>query len=67
MYVDERDTVWVSEWGDNVMLSFDPAAEKFTRYEFPRKPTNIRQILGRPGEVWLPESGTEYISVIRTA
>jgi virginiamycin B lyase len=29
--------------------------------------TNIRQILGRPGEVWLPESGTETISVIRTA
>jgi virginiamycin B lyase len=67
VYVDERDTVWVSEWADNVMLSFDPAAEKFTRYEFLRKPTNIRQILGRPGEVWLPESATEYISVIRTA
>ncbi len=49
------------------MQRFDPATEKFTRFEFPRKPTHIRQILGRPGEVWLPESGTEHISVIRTA
>jgi len=32
----------------------------------PRKSANIRQILGRPGEVWLPESGTEHISVIKT-
>jgi len=27
----------------------------------------VRQILGRPGEVWLPESGTEHIAVMRTA
>jgi virginiamycin B lyase len=27
----------------------------------------VRQILGRAGEVWLPESGTEHISLIRTA
>jgi virginiamycin B lyase len=46
---------------------FDPTAEKFERFAFPRAGTNIRQILGRHGEVWLPESGTETISVIRTA
>lgn len=33
----------------------------------PRANANVRQILGRPGEVWLPESGTEHITVIRTA
>ena len=27
----------------------------------------ILYVLGRRGEVWLPESGTEHISVIRTA
>jgi virginiamycin B lyase len=26
----------------------------------------VRQILGRKGEVWLPESGTEHITLIRT-
>ena len=32
----------------------------------PRDSANVRQILGRAGEVWLPESGTEHITVIRT-
>ena len=67
VYVDERDQVWVSEWDANAMYSFEPASEKFERYEMPRRNTSIRQILGRKGEVWLPESGTEQITVIRTA
>ena len=67
VYVDERDIVWVAEWTANAVYRFDPATEKFERFDFPRPGTNIRQILGRKGEVWLPESGTEHISVIRTA
>ncbi|MDB5873604.1 MAG: Twin-arginine translocation pathway signal [Ramlibacter sp.] len=67
VYVDERDIVWVSDWGGNAMFAFDPRTEKFDRYPFPRDGANIRQILGRPGEIWLPESGTEHISVVRTA
>jgi virginiamycin B lyase len=57
----------MAEWTNNAVFSFDPATEKFERYALPRPGANIRQILGRKGEVWLPESGTEYISVIRTA
>lgn len=67
VYVDERDIVWLSEWGANAMFSFDPKTETFERYGFERDPTNIRQILGRKGEVWLPESATEHVTVIRTA
>jgi virginiamycin B lyase len=67
VYVDERDKVWVSDWGANALLRFDPATEQFERFDFPRQATNIRQILGRPGEVWLPESGTEHITLARTA
>jgi virginiamycin B lyase len=67
VYVDERDQVWVSEWSGNAVYRFDPATENFERFGFPREGTNIRQILGRRGEVWLPESGTETISVIRAA
>ncbi len=67
VYVDERDRVWCSDWASNAMLRFDPEGEKFEHFAFPRPGANIRQILGRPGEVWLPESGTEHISVIRTA
>jgi virginiamycin B lyase len=67
VYVDARDQVWVSDFGTNAVLRFDPGTEKFERFAFPRESAGVRQIHGRPGEVWLPESGTEYISVIRTA
>jgi virginiamycin B lyase len=66
VYVDERDIVWVAEWSSNAVLSFDPAGERWDRYDLPRSGAGIRQILGRKGEVWLPESGTEHITVIRT-
>jgi virginiamycin B lyase len=66
VYVDERDVAWVSDFGDNAVFSFDPRTEKFERYGFPRDSANVRQINGRAGEVWLPESGTEHITVIRT-
>ena len=67
VYVDARDQVWLSDFGGNAVFRFDPGSEQFQRYGFAREAVNIRQILGRPGEVWLPESGTEHISVIRTA
>ena len=66
VYVDERDKVWISDWGSNAMLRFDPGNETFERFAFPREAANVRQILGRAGEIWLPESGTEHISVIHT-
>jgi virginiamycin B lyase len=66
VYVDERDKVWVSDFGANAVLRFDPVRETFDSWRFEREAAGIRQILGRPGEVWLPESGTEHISVIRT-
>jgi streptogramin lyase len=67
VYVDERDLVWLSDFGANAVLRFDPESARFDSFVFPREAANVRQILGRPGEVWLPESGTEHISVIRTA
>jgi virginiamycin B lyase len=66
VYVDERDTVWCSDFGGNAVWSFDARSEKFERHAMPRDSANVRQILGRKGEVWLPESGTEHITVIRT-
>ena len=67
VYVDERDKVWVSDFGGNAVFRFDPVAETFERFGFPREAASVRQIHGRAGEVWLPESGTEHVSVIRTA
>jgi virginiamycin B lyase len=67
VYVDDRDQVWVSEWGHNALYRFDPGTEKFERFGFPRAGANVRQIDGRHGEVWVGESGTEHITVVRTA
>ena len=31
----------------------------------PSRGSRLRQILGRPGEVWLPPSGVDKLAVIR--
>jgi virginiamycin B lyase len=67
IWSDRRGRLWVSEWSGNAVFRFDPRNQQFERFAFPRESANVRQILGRRGEVWLPESGTEHISVIRTA
>jgi virginiamycin B lyase len=66
VYVDEHDKVWATDWGANALLRFDPAGEGFTSIAFPRENAAVRQILGRAGEVWLPESGTEHISMVKS-
>lgn len=66
VYVDERDQVWLSDFGANATLRFDPVREHFDVWVHPREGANVRQILGRPGEVWLPESGSEHLALIRT-
>jgi virginiamycin B lyase len=66
VYVDDRDGVWVSDFGGNAIWRFEPKTERFERFALSREMAAVRQILGRPGEVWLPESGTEHISVIRS-
>src|SRR5690606_21277229 len=66
VYVDERDMVWVSDFGANAVLSFDPETEAFKSYPGSGPDAQVRQILGRAGEVWLPESGLDRLMVIRT-
>ena len=58
--------VWVSDFGSNTVFAFDPRSEQWTPYKGSAEGANVRQILGRPGEVYLPESGTDRIMVIRT-
>jgi virginiamycin B lyase len=35
VYVDDRDMVWLSDWGANAMVRFDPATEKFQSWIIP--------------------------------
>jgi virginiamycin B lyase len=65
VYVDDRDIVWLSDFGASAMVRFDPAAEKFD--VFPHAANgNVRQIHGRPGEVFAPLSALDRILVITT-
>ncbi|MGD8794476.1 MAG: SMP-30/gluconolactonase/LRE family protein [Anaerolineae bacterium] len=66
VYVDERDVVWLSDFGANAIVRFDPELEAFDVLVLPSSPANVRQILGRPGEVWGAESGTDKLVVVRT-
>jgi virginiamycin B lyase len=66
VYVDDRDMVWLSDWGANAMVRFDPETEKFEAFPSDRPSANVRQILGRAGEVWVPESGADRLVVHRT-
>jgi virginiamycin B lyase len=66
VYVDERDTVWLSDFGANALVRFDPEDESFTQFALPSAGADVRQILGRPGEIWGAESGTDKLVVIRT-
>jgi virginiamycin B lyase len=65
VYVDERDLVWASEWTRQVMLRFDPQTQKFESFRSSSPVSNVRQIHGRRGEVWTPESAADKVVVYR--
>lgn len=66
VYVDDDDLVWLSDFGANALVRFDPVTEEFTSYPLPSTPGDVRQIHGRPGEVWGAESAADKLVVVRT-
>ena len=65
VFVDDRDRPWVSDFGANAILKFDPETEAFESFPSDRPGAAVRQMLGRPGEMWGAESGTDRLVVIR--
>jgi len=65
VYVDDHDMVWLSDFGANTLVRFDPAHEAFMSFPLPSSPGNVRQLLGRPGEVWGAESAADKLVVVR--
>jgi virginiamycin B lyase len=65
VYVDEQDRVWLSDFGNNSLVRFDPTSEEFISFPLPSPNANVRQILGRPGEIWGAESGVDKLVVLR--
>ena len=66
VYVDEKDMVWLSDFGANALVRFNPTDETFEVFTLPSSEANVRQILGRPAEVWGAESGVDKLVVITT-
>jgi len=67
VFVDERDDVWLSDFGTNTLVRFDPETDVFTTIPLPDAGANVRQIHGRPDEVWGAMSGVDKLVVVRTA
>ncbi len=66
VYVDDQDIVWLTDFGANAIVRFDPRAETFTSYPHAQPNAAVRQLLGRPGEVWGAMSGQDKLLLIRT-
>jgi virginiamycin B lyase len=66
VFVDSRDIVWVTDFASNALVRFDPDTERFRSFPFPSPGAEVRQLLGRPGEIWGAESGTDKLVVLRT-
>ncbi len=65
VYVDSDDKVWLSDFGANALVRFDPVTEKFDVVKLPSRNAAVRQLNGRPGEVWGGQSGTRRLVVVR--
>jgi virginiamycin B lyase len=65
VFVDDKDQVWVSDWGANAIHRFDPVTQQFASFPSNRARSDVRQILGRPGELWAAESGTDRLILIK--
>lgn len=65
VYVDDRDAVWLSDFGANALVRFLPDIEQFEVFPLPSSRADVRQLLGRPGEVWGAESGADKLIVVR--
>ncbi len=65
VYVDDKDKVWLTDFEANAIVRFDPATEIFDSFPSDKRNASVRQILGRPGELWGAESGTDRLVVVR--
>ncbi len=66
VWVDPDDHVWLTDWSTNAIVEFDPMTQKFVSYPSNREGANVRQMLGRRGEAWAAESGTDRLVRIAT-
>jgi virginiamycin B lyase len=66
VFVDDTDAVWLTDFGANAIVRFDPSTEAFTPFALPSPGSAVRQLHGRPGEVWGAASAADSLVVIRS-
>ena len=64
VFVDENDIVWLTDFGANAIVRFDPATEQFESIPLELRDAAVRQLAGRPGEIWGAESGVDKLVVV---
>jgi len=64
VFVDAADVVWLTDFAANAIVRFDPLTETFDSVELPSADGAVRQLHGRPGEVWGAESAVDRIVVV---
>ena len=65
IYVDNKDKIWVTDFVANAIIRFDPASEAFESFPSDKRGAAVRQLLGRPGEIWGAESGVDRLVVVK--
>lgn len=65
VWVDAEDKVWLTDFSANAIVRFDPETGRFERFPSDRRNAAVRQMLGRRGEAWGAESGTDRLVVVR--
>ena len=64
VYVHDDGTVWLTDFGANALVRFDPSSESFEVLPHASAGANVRQILGRTGEIWGEASGHDRLVVV---
>ena len=61
VYVDKHSLVWLSDFRAGTLLRFDPAKGQFTQIAGQKSDVWVRQLLGRPGEIWGADSAHDRL------
>jgi virginiamycin B lyase len=64
VFVDDSDVVWLTDFRANAIVRFHPATEAFESIPLTSPEAAVRQLAGRPGEVWGAESGADKLVVV---
>ena len=64
IWVDQADRVWLSDWTSNSIVRFDPVSQRFEAFPSDQPGAAVRQMMGRPGEIWAAESAHDRLVMV---